>query len=91
MKVDAGGKTLAAWLEELEKDKLDRLQKVIDQRIVRFVKHLIVENNALNQYQELQLSITVLSSSMMLITRHAITCSRMSRHFSQPSKLISAP
>ena len=31
-KVDAGGKTLAAWLEELEKDKLDRLQKVIDQR-----------------------------------------------------------
>lgn len=32
-KVDAGGKTLAAWLEELEKDKLDRLQKVIDQRM----------------------------------------------------------
>ena len=33
---DAGEKTLAAWLEELEKDKMDRLQKVIDQRMNQY-------------------------------------------------------
>jgi hypothetical protein len=32
-KVDAAGKTLAAWLEELEKDKLAKLSKDIEQRI----------------------------------------------------------
>ena len=32
-KVDAGGKTLAAWLEELEKEKLTKLSKDIEQRI----------------------------------------------------------
>jgi hypothetical protein len=32
-KVDAAGKTLAAWLEELEKDKLTKLSKDIEQRI----------------------------------------------------------
>ena len=31
-KIDAGGKTLASWLEELEKDKLNKLSKDIDQR-----------------------------------------------------------
>ena len=31
-KLDAGGKTLAAWLEELEKDKLTKLSKDIEQR-----------------------------------------------------------
>jgi hypothetical protein len=32
-KVDAAGKTLAVWLEELEKDKLTKLSKDIEQRI----------------------------------------------------------
>ena len=32
-RVDVGGKTLAAWLEELEKDKLTKLTKDIEQRI----------------------------------------------------------
>ena len=32
-KIDAGGKTLASWLEELEKDKLNKLSKDIDRRI----------------------------------------------------------
>ena len=32
-RVDAAGKTLAAWLEELEKDKLAKLSKDIEQRI----------------------------------------------------------
>ena len=32
-KVDAKGKTLTSWLEELEKDKLSKLSKDIDRRI----------------------------------------------------------
>jgi hypothetical protein len=32
-KFDAGGKTLASWLEELEQDKLSNLSKDIDRRI----------------------------------------------------------
>ena len=32
---DAGGKTLEAWLEELEKDKLDRLSRDIERRVSR--------------------------------------------------------
>lgn len=32
---DAGGMTLAGWLEELEKDKLDRLSKDIERRVSR--------------------------------------------------------
>lgn len=31
-KADAGGRTLEAWLEELEKDKLARLSKDIERR-----------------------------------------------------------
>lgn len=58
-KVDAAGKTLAAWLEELEKDKLAKLSKDIEQRIPHNSIVLTAETTALNQYEELQSSITV--------------------------------
>jgi hypothetical protein len=32
VRADAGGRTLEAWLEELEKDKLSRLSKDIERR-----------------------------------------------------------
>jgi hypothetical protein len=58
-KVDAAGKTLAAWLEELEKDKLAKLSKDIEQRISYNSIVLTAETTALSQYEELQSSIAV--------------------------------
>jgi hypothetical protein len=34
-RADAGGKTLEGWLEELERDKLDRLSRDIERRVSR--------------------------------------------------------
>jgi hypothetical protein len=58
-KVDAGGKTLEEWLEELEKDKSTRLSKEMERRIPPLTTY--VENTALSQYKELQTSISVSS------------------------------
>ena len=59
-KVDAAGKTLAAWLEELEKDKLAKLSKDIEQRIPSCNSIVLTaETTALSQYEELQSSIAV--------------------------------
>lgn len=35
-KIDAGGRTLEKWLEELEKDKLNKLSKDIEQRMTTY-------------------------------------------------------
>jgi hypothetical protein len=63
-KVDAAGKTLEEWLEELEKDKSSRLSKEMERRIPPLTTY--VENTALSQYKELQTSISV-SSLFQLI------------------------
>jgi hypothetical protein len=73
-RADAGGKTLEGWLEELEKGKLDRLSRDIERRVSRLSTLLIVaETNALDQYKELQTSITVTIFISFLLTQRTVT------------------
>jgi hypothetical protein len=58
-RADAGGRTLYAWLEELEKDKPADLTRVIRERIASRLMCLIIEQKDLDLYQELQTSIDV--------------------------------